>query len=74
MPIDNQRNNKSTENGLEVYCPKCNSDNVVKMNKTGYTIMVLIMFGLPLPFFKKKYYCYDCENEWKIEKNKKNAL
>ena len=59
MPIDNENS---------MHCPKCHSDNVVKMKKTGYAIMMSIMLlGMPLPFFKKKFYCFDCEFEWKIE-------
>ena len=57
----------------DVICPICHSNNIVKMRKTGYSIMILLMFGLPLPFFNKRYNCYDCESKWKIEK-RKNAL
>ena len=53
-------------------CPFCNSDNVVVKKQTGYAIMLMIMLlGLPLPFFKKRYYCFDCEREWK--KGEKNT-
>lgn len=50
-------------------CPYCNSENVVVKKKTGYAIMLsIILFALPLPIFKKNYYCYDCDKEWKINK------
>lgn len=50
----------------EVNCPKCNSDNVVRKKMPGYAIMLsILLLGLPIPFFKKSYYCFDCENEWK---------
>jgi len=54
-------------------CPYCNSDNVIKKKKAGYAIMLsILLFGLPIPFFKKSYYCFDCEKEWEInDKNKK---
>lgn len=49
------------------HCPYCNSDNVIKKKKAGYAIMLsILLLGLPLPFFKKNYYCFDCEKEWGI--------
>lgn len=51
-------------------CKFCGSDNVIKKKQTGYAVMLsILLFGLPLPFFKKTLYCFDCEKEWKIEKN-----
>lgn len=51
-------------------CPFCSSDNVVKKKQTGYVVMFsILLLGLPLPFFKKSYYCYDCGKEWKKNKN-----
>jgi len=59
-----------TKGNDKLICPFCNSDNVVKKKQTGYAVMLSILFfGLPLPFFKKSYYCYDCEKEWKKDKN-----
>jgi DNA-directed RNA polymerase subunit RPC12/RpoP len=47
-------------------CPYCNSDNVVKKKQAGYTfIFSILLLGLPLPFFRMSYYCFDCEKEWK---------
>ena len=58
----------------DIICPYCKSDNVIKKKQIGYVIMLSIMlFGLPLPFFKKSYFCFDCEKEWK-EKTNKNIL
>ncbi|HEX2936739.1 MAG TPA: hypothetical protein VHO72_15395 [Bacteroidales bacterium] len=51
-----------------VLCPYCHSDNVIKKKKAGYAIMLsILLLGLPLPFFKKSYYCFDCEKEWGIK-------
>ena len=50
-----------------VICPFCSSDNVVIKRRNGYTVMIsLMLFFLPLPVFKKCYYCFDCDKEWKI--------
>ena len=57
--------NNSAQN---IVCPKCKSDNVAVNKKTGYVFVIsLLLLGLPIPFIKKKYYCFDCENEWKID-------
>ena len=46
-------------------CPYCKSDNVSLKKKPGYAVMLsLLLFGLPLPIFKKCYHCFDCEKEW----------
>lgn len=51
-------------------CKFCGSDNVIKKKQAGYAVLIsILLFGLPLPFFKKTYYCFDCYKEWKIEKN-----
>ena len=50
-------------------CTHCKSDNVIMKKQAGYAIMLsFLLFGLPLPFFKKSYYCFDCEKEWTEKK------
>ena len=54
----------------EITCPVCGSEEVVKTKKTGYFFLVTsLLFGAPTPFFRKKYYCFDCKQEFKL-KNK----
>ena len=66
MPIDNPEGHGLRSDKVDFICPKCSSDNVVVMKRTGYAIVLSLLFlGLPLPWFKKSYYCFDCENEWK---------
>lgn len=49
-------------------CPYCNSGNVVEKKKAGYAVMLsFFLFGLPLPFFSKRCYCFDCGKEWKTK-------
>lgn len=56
------------KNYPEIICPFCNSDNVViKKNTTYATLISILLFNFPFPFFKKVYYCFDCEKEWKID-------
>lgn len=68
MQTGKQNKKDSPGKLLILNCPECNSDNIIKMNKIGYAVMLsILLFALPLPIFKKNYYCYDCENEWKIK-------
>ena len=49
-------------------CPNCNSENIILKKKAGYAVMLSIVFmGIPFPFMKKRYFCFDCAHEWKIE-------
>jgi len=53
----------------DLICPFCKSDNVVVKKQTGYlTVLSIILFALPIPIFKKTYYCFDCDKEWKLSK------
>lgn len=56
---------KAKENIIN--CPQCGSVNVAQKKQPGYAVMLsLLLLGLPLPIFKKRYFCFDCRNEWKI--------
>lgn len=47
-------------------CPYCNSDNILKQKKPGYvTMLSILLLGLPLPFFKNTYHCFECGKDWK---------
>jgi hypothetical protein len=47
-------------------CKFCGSDSVIKKKQAGYVVMLsFLLLGLPIPFFKKTFYCFDCEKEWK---------
>ena len=53
----------------KVQCPDCDSDNVIKDKQPGFAMMLsLMLFFIPIPFFRKRYFCFDCKNEWKIKK------
>lgn len=60
-----------SKNNNELTCKYCSSDNVVKKKQAGYaTLLSILLLGLPLPLFKKSYYCFDCEKEWKYNKTR----
>jgi DNA-directed RNA polymerase subunit RPC12/RpoP len=51
-------------------CPHCGSDNARIHKKPGYFIAFsFFVLGLPLPFFKIRYHCFDCGQDWKNQKN-----
>lgn len=47
-------------------CPFCGSDNIGKRDIPTYLFLIamLILF-IPLPFLRKRYFCFVCEEEWK---------
>lgn len=48
-------------------CPYCQSDEVIKKKMPGYIIVFsILLLGIPLPFMKKTYYCFDCKKEWRV--------
>ena len=54
---------------LKTDCTNCNSDNVIRGKQPGVAMMLsLMLFFVPIPFFRKRYFCFDCKNEWKIKK------
>jgi Zn finger protein HypA/HybF involved in hydrogenase expression len=59
-----------TKEGIEVICPNCGSEEVVKRRKAGwfflFTSFLLLPFcGIFSPFFTKTYYCLACKREFK---------
>jgi len=52
---------------MNTICPYCNSDNIAKKGTPGYILILSIfLLGLPLPFLRTTYYCFNCDKEWKI--------
>ena len=47
-------------------CPYCESTNVIKKKNWNYAKFIVMLFGLPTPFCKKRYFCFDCDNEWVV--------
>ncbi|WP_114782466.1 putative signal transducing protein [Botryobacter ruber] len=56
----------------EETCPRCNSTHIAEesFSKTVFSISYLIL-GFPLPFFNRKFKCYDCGYVWKPKKETK---
>ncbi|MDR1699560.1 MAG: DUF2007 domain-containing protein [Prevotellaceae bacterium] len=53
-------------NDVKIFCPNCGSDEIVQSKKGGWLFLVTsLLFAYPTPFFQKKYYCFDCKQEFK---------
>ena len=52
--------------GLNVFCPFCGSEEVVQSKKISYFSFLGLLLALcPAPFFQKRYYCFNCKQEFK---------
>ena len=58
----------SKDNYNILICPFCNSENIGKKRRSTILIIIsILLLGIPLPIFKRNFYCYKCENEWKYK-------
>jgi DNA-directed RNA polymerase subunit RPC12/RpoP len=48
----------------DVACPKCKSKNVSKHLNPSKLTVAFFFLGIPLPFFKKEWRCFQCGNRW----------
>lgn len=59
----------SKQNHDSSICPFCNSDNIGKVKRPRFILVLLILLVyMPFPFFKRHYQCFDCKEEWKYKK------
>ncbi|NDV64106.1 DUF2007 domain-containing protein [Bacteroides sp. 224] len=50
-------------------CPYCNSQNVMKERQPSYTmILSILFFMIPIPFLRRRYHCFDCDQNWRVRK------
>ncbi|MFS4417110.1 hypothetical protein [Maribacter sp. 2307ULW6-5] len=48
-------------------CPRCASGNVDGVGLNGKIALIILMVtGLPIPVFSKKYHCFECHEEFKL--------
>ena len=53
---------------FETICPICGSEDVVKTKKAGWFFLITsLLFVFPTPFFRRKYYCFNCKHEFKLK-------
>jgi len=69
---------KKEENKIEIVhldksvdkkiCPFCKSDNIGKKKEPNLFTVILLIFKILFPIFKRSYICYDCNKAWKFKK------
>jgi len=60
-------NQQVTSKGAEIICPICGSEDVVTTKKAGWLFLLTsLLFMCPTPFLRKKYYCFNCKQEFKL--------
>jgi DNA-directed RNA polymerase subunit RPC12/RpoP len=57
---------------IMMQCPLCGSDEVVEVKKAGWLFLFFsLLFQFPVPFFSKRYHCFDCGHEFKHKNEEK---
>jgi Zn finger protein HypA/HybF involved in hydrogenase expression len=63
---DYSEEQQKSNDGVKIFCPICGSEEVSQSKKAGWLFLVTsLLFTCPTPFFQKKYYCFDCKQEFK---------
>ena len=67
-----RENQRVTINEINTTCPICGSEEIIKSKKAGWLFLLTSFLLLPFcgifsPFFQKKYYCFDCKQEFKLK-------
>jgi Zn finger protein HypA/HybF involved in hydrogenase expression len=66
---EHSNNQHRTEKGVAIICPICGSEEVVKTKKTGWLFLLTsLLFMCPTPFLQRKYYCFNCKQEFKLKR------
>jgi len=58
-----------------VQCPNCGSTEVrqEKISPMMFAVSVILL-GFPLPFFRRRYHCFDCDHDFVVGKRKDTPL
>jgi Zn finger protein HypA/HybF involved in hydrogenase expression len=69
-PLDDYSDERQKINDeVKIFCPNCGSEEVTQTRKAGWVFLVTsLLFTYPAPFFQKRYYCFDCKQEFKRER------
>lgn len=50
----------------EMICPMCGSEDVVETKKQGWLFLITsLLFMFPTPFYRKRYHCFNCKQDFK---------
>jgi len=66
---EHSNNQHETEKEVGIVCPICGSEEVVKTKKAGWLFLLTsLLFMFPTPFLQRKYYCFNCKQEFKLKR------
>ncbi len=71
--LSNESDIKSKNDKKEIFpdkfstiCPYCDSPEVSPEKRLGPLFAITYIVGVPLPFARSTYHCFDCGKEWKV--------
>ena len=72
--MDKDSNKQPISSGKsEMICPICGSEEVAEVQKAGWLFLITsLLFMFPTPFFRKKYHCFNCKQEYKQKRRESN--
>ncbi len=50
----------------QVHCPQCGSEEIFKHKYSKGLIISILLLGMPIPFLKKTYHCFECNIDFKL--------
>ena len=71
--FSDEKQSENENDKVKLFCPNCNSDDVVKTKKAGWlflfsSFLLLPFCGVFTPFFQKSYYCFNCKKNFKLKR------
>ncbi|MDR1416292.1 MAG: DUF2007 domain-containing protein [Prevotellaceae bacterium] len=64
-------NQENTKSKAKTACPICGSEETIKDKKAGWLFLLSsLLFMFPTPLLQKRYYCFDCKQEFKVKKQR----
>ncbi len=62
---------KKTTDPAQSICPNCGSDNIsINKKPNSWWAAFLLLIGIPGPFYKKELHCFDCHQDFELDKEK----
>lgn len=70
--LEEQFDLKADYSDATIKCPNCGSGNVEGKGLNGkISLLILMITGLPIPIFKSKLNCFDCNEAFKVKRTSK---
>lgn len=50
-----------------ICCPQCGSEEIFKNKVSKGLAISILLLGIPIPFLKKTYHCFECNIDFKLK-------